>query len=217
MFKKKIGITQKIFNHPDYEETMNCLDINWTKFLISLNILPVPLPILPTKNTINLFKELNLNGLILSGGNTLEKYKNYESQESFSTVERDEFEMSLLNIAVNFNIPVLGICRGLQIINDYFGGKLIKTKGHSNTRHPIYCDPNQKTYSFPDEVNSYHNFGIGKKCLGKNLLGLAYDNLGNIEAAVHVEHDILGIMWHPERDEENHINDINLIKKHFKL
>ena len=72
MFKKRIGITQKVIEHPVYNEVMCCLDTNWSKFLTNINILPVPLPLLP-EIAGELWMGLKLVEH-LGGGNTLSDY-----------------------------------------------------------------------------------------------------------------------------------------------
>ena len=73
MFKKRIGITQRVMKHPKYNEFMDCLDINWMK-LLTLEILPIPLPLISDNSAYEIWKLLKLDGLILSGGNTLSDY-----------------------------------------------------------------------------------------------------------------------------------------------
>ena len=71
MFKKRIGITQRVMKHPRYNEMMDCLDVNWAKFLISIDILPVPLSLAPASSAVEIWTTILLDGLILCGGNTL--------------------------------------------------------------------------------------------------------------------------------------------------
>mgnify|MGYP003692661327 FL=1 len=93
MFKKRIGITQKIMKHPRYNEVMDCLDINWAKLLNSLNILPVPLPLMPANSVDAIWKEFSLDGIILSGGNTLSDYAKITDTQYNLSVERDDYEL----------------------------------------------------------------------------------------------------------------------------
>jgi len=217
MFKIRIGITQKIKKNIKYNETLDCLDTNWAKLLVSLEILPIPLPLIPVSSLNDIWKELKLDGVILSGGNTIAEYAdNLDKIENISK-ERDKFEMAILAKAISTKTPVLGVCRGLQVINLFYKGKLKKIRGHAGTKHRLIIENSKNNYQIPSEVNSFHNFGIPRKYLGEDLISLAYDLEDNIEAFYHPKDSILGIMWHPERELPIIESDVNLIKKHFKI
>ena len=64
MFKKRIGITQRIIKHKRHNEVMDCLDINWAKILIAIDILPVPLPLLQSDVVVSAWKTLDLDGIL---------------------------------------------------------------------------------------------------------------------------------------------------------
>ena len=100
MFKKRIGITQRVVKHNKYNEFMDCLDINWARFLAKLEILPIPLPLMPTSLVENVWKTLKLDGLILSGGNTLSEYADKKDKSENISAERDAYEKALIKIAL---------------------------------------------------------------------------------------------------------------------
>ena len=112
MFKKRVGITQRVMKHPRYNEMMDCLDINWAKFLISIDILPVPLSLAPASSADAIWKILELDGLILSGGNTLVEYADATDEPESLSPERDAYEQALLKAVLPTGKPVLGVCRG---------------------------------------------------------------------------------------------------------
>ena len=68
------------------------VDTNWSKFLTNINILPVPLPLLLLKLQVNFAMGLKLDGLILSGGNTLSDYADKDDDPTGVSLERDIFE-----------------------------------------------------------------------------------------------------------------------------
>ena len=217
MFKKRIGVSQRITKKIEYDEVVNSLDVNWVNLLTRLEILCVPLPLMPADSVKKMWKELKLDGLILSGGNTLANYADENDKPENISIERDLFENALLEEAVLNEVPILGVCRGMQVINVFFDGKLNKIKGHAGTRHQLITEELNNGFHFPSEVNSFHNFSIPRKCLGKNLLPLAYDNEDNIEAFYNQKKKIIGIMWHPEREVDSVDSDCKLIKNHFQL
>jgi len=217
MFKKRIGITQRVMKHPRYNEMMDCLDINWAKLLISIDILPVPLSLAPACSAEAIWKILELDGLILSGGNTLVDYAGATDDTENLSPERDAYEHALLKAVLPTGKPVLGVCRGLQLINTYYNGELTKVKGHAGTKHRLVAENSSTAYQFPLEVNSFHDCAVPRKKLGKELIPLAHDAEGNIEAFFHPKDKVLGIMWHPERENPPLPHDCELIKSHFGL
>ena len=217
MFKKRVGITQRVIKHPRYSETMDCLDINWAKFLMSIGIMPVPLSLATVTSADKIWKTLDLDGLILSGGNTLVEYADAKDAPESLSPERDAYEKALLNSALSQRKPILGVCRGLQVINTHYFGQLTKVKGHAGTRHRLVAENSSTAFELPLEVNSFHECAVPRKKLGKELIPLAHDGEDNIEAFYHPKDKILGIMWHPEREHPPLPRDCELIKRHFGL
>ena len=202
--------------HPRYNEVIENLDINWTEFLTKLGIMPIPLPLVSTDLIEEQWQLLNLDGLILSGGNTLKEYSDDQDLEENISPERDAYEFALLKTAISTSTPILGICRGMQVINVYYGGKLIKIRGHSGIRHTLVSKSGDALLFPPLEVNSFHDCFIPTQELGKGLTPLAFDENGYIEAFNHKKDKILAIMWHPERELPISNEDCKTIKTFFK-
>lgn len=205
---KLIGITQRVEIVPSYNERRDCLDQQWFKLAEELNILATPLPNVPKDEAVELVDRLNLDGVILSGGNTITEYS---KPSDVVAPERDAFEEAIVSHAIKNDLPILAVCRGMQFINVLFGGKLVKVTNHAAVTHAITKSTHE--YEFPDTVNSYHNWGINRSSLADGLIPLAFDLQNNIEAFKHEEHRILGIMWHPERETPFNNIDISLIEK----
>ena len=118
--------------------------------------------------------------LVLSGGESLGE-----------NLKRDQFEKSLLDYSFSFSLPVLGICRGMQVMANYFGATPEKIVGHAGTRHEV-------TGILQATVNSFHNFGFWEVPSEFDVLAKASDN--SIEMIHHTALPWLGVMWHPERE-----------------
>jgi putative glutamine amidotransferase len=167
-----------------------------------------------------------MDGLLLMGG--VDPHPNLYGEEVLPTCgaidrERDALELGLLSGAIEAGVPVLGLCRGLQIMNIHFGGSLyqdLPTQFPSNVKHESHATlerkkPMHAVEILPGtllgtlvggsriEVNSIHHQGI--KVLGTHLRASAKSPDGLIEA---IEHETLpfcvGTQWHPEEFHGGH-------------
>lgn len=200
----RVGLTQRVDNIEEYQETRDGLDRRWYKLLADLDAVPVPLPNIEPQYVEALISALNLDLIILTGGNSLAGYGNGASQD------RDKFEFKLLTVANEYKIKILAVCRGMQCVNIFKGGTIHPVEGHKANRHSILVRslalPIRKT------VNSFHEWAIGCDELGAELIPLAFDPEGNIEAFTDLTGRVLGLMWHPEREEPLQPLDVELIK-----
>lgn len=141
----------------------------------------------------NIIKK-NIKLIILPGGNDL-------ISKSYLSKTRLKNEFKLINFGIKNKIPILGVCRGMQVINFFYKGKQKKIKNHMRTRHDVYFN-----YKFFDKkkinVNSYHNFGIPYNYLAKCLVPIAHDKSKNVEFFKHNKLRIFGSMFHPEREKK---------------
>jgi len=192
---KRIGISQRVEMASTYYERRDCLDQAWTQLFerVGLDLVPVP-------NTLNDVKSWAqrqaLDGILLSGGNDLSNLPNADNPAP----ERDACEMALLLWAQSLHLPVVGVCRGMQMINSYLGGTLTEVRGHIARIHTVRPLTNSPLFHEYSMVNSFHSWGIGLSDLAPDLelLVLSDDNV--VEAFRHKSLPWFGVMWHPERD-----------------
>lgn len=196
---KLVAVTQRVEIITQYNEHRDCLDQQWAAFLHSCGIIPI---VIPNKVMLvsELVKEIPINGVILTGGNDLAVYGG-------NSPERDETETLLLRYAISHAMPIMGVCRGMQVIQHHFGVALSKVPGHVSPKQIIEVSGRAV------ETNSYHTWGAMETVEVLQVWAQAGD--GVIKAIKHKTLPIIGIMWHPERNEPFHTCDIDLFKNFF--
>lgn len=196
----RLAVTQRVDILPERGERRDALDQRWSALLDHLGFLPLLMP-----NRLGLARtlwdRLAPDGLLLTGGNDLEACGG-------NTPERDATETALLERALGQKRPVLGVCRGMQVIQHHFGVPLARVEGHVTPRHPVAC--NGETWT----VNSYHQWGATETADPLVVDAVAED--GVIEALHHRELPVFGLMWHPERDTPFSERDLSFIRKVFQ-
>ncbi|MCB0711176.1 MAG: gamma-glutamyl-gamma-aminobutyrate hydrolase family protein [Ignavibacteriae bacterium] len=165
-----------------------------------------------------------LDAVVMTGGGDIDPER-YGEPEAFSLCSgideaRDSREYRTLEYAFQQKIPVLGICRGIQIVNVYLGGTLIPhipdfadaggyhgKVGEEDNAHDIHVEPGsllaRATQEAEGRVNSSHHQGVGR--LASKLTATAYSPDRLIEAVEWLEPEqrsyLLAVQWHPERME----------------
>ena len=148
-----------------------------------------------------------LDGLLLSGGEDVEPARSGAAGARATCPARDAAELALLAAARARALPVLGVCRGLQLLNVAFGGTLVDGLDDHDRRHAPFDEPGHPIacaagtavaalYGERAEVNSVHRQGIG--VLGTGLRAAAHAPDGLVEAVEHADEPLLGVQWHPE-------------------
>lgn len=197
---KKILFSQRVDIIESYGERRDCADQNIARLIYACGYIPIPMVNEPelTKKFCNAIRP---DGVLLTGGNDLANYGG-------NAPERDETEKRLLEYVEQSSTPLLGICRGMQMIADRYGTKLEKVEGHVRKNHAIKGKINR------NGVNSFHGMGIRE--LSPILEELARTEDGVIEAIRHKTYTVMGIMWHPERVDGFDREDIELIKQFYE-
>src|SRR6187549_520256 len=226
--KKSIGISYTRSHFQNYWNWFTANDLEDDIELVELNF--------EEDNTADIYK---CKGFVLTGGVDVDPSfyngkKDYNNSPGSFQPERDVFEEKIYRYSQLNNLPVLGICRGMQLINVLQGGKLIQDLDNGNARHKkeeldkehtIIAENNsllhQITNSFSGKVNSAHHQAIDPDAIGDNLVVNAYvDDEKIIEGLEFKDKTnkafMLCVQWHPERmkgKEENPFSED--LKKQF--
>jgi gamma-glutamyl-gamma-aminobutyrate hydrolase PuuD len=156
----------------------------------------------------------SFDGLCLAGGEDVDPSRYGAADLGCERIdaERDATELALLERALRLDLPVLGICRGLQVLNVAFGGSLVqdlpghRPVGDEVVVHEVAAQPGsllaRAVGTQPHAVNSRHHQAVTDATLAPGLRAVArVDDL--IEAAESDAHRfVLGVQWHPERADE---------------
>ncbi|MFT7183692.1 MAG: putative glutamine amidotransferase [Oceanicoccus sp.] len=147
-----------------------------------------------------------LDGLLIVGGKSDVHPSLYGEEVNGSeelNLEKDQFEMKLIKGALEKGAPIFGICRGMQMLNVYFGGTLKQhVEGHFDRVqfdkhiHELHIQNSRLTASNTHPVNSIHHQVVNKVGPGLKATGLSCD--GHIEMIEHENLPIFGTQWHPE-------------------
>ena len=158
-----------------------------------------------------------VSGLLLTGGGDVDPALYGETPDGAMGIEpeRDEMEMALFRYAVQEDMPTLGICRGMQLINVAMGGRLIQDlPGHTlpefqSATHQVYVSPGSRFGAIIGagaiyRTNSRHHQGLKEAQRAPCLMASAYHpEDGIVEALESPEHPwLMGVQCHPEREDE---------------
>lgn len=148
---------------------------------------------------------LRCDALLLPGGGDLDpaRYGQPNRGSHPPDLVRDQEELALLDAFVQAKKPVLGICRGMQVLNVYCGGTLAQDiPGHGqkngvDSYHRVDTAPSLLYHQSWTWVNSAHHQAVDR--LGRGLRAIQWAQDGTIEGIVHERFPLLGVQYHPER------------------
>jgi len=181
---ERIGITMRVGQAAGSGELRDCLAQDWARYLAAFapDVAWVPVPNLGAA-VAEFIQHWQLDGFILSGGNNLG-----------SCPIRDKTENTVIDHAVRNALPVFGVCRGLQLLQQRGGGALRRgePKTHLAQKHAVHLRTDLLEFDAP-----------GRNTLAPSLELLAASDDGCVEAVRHRAAPITAVQWHPEREGDN--------------
>jgi len=212
---KRVGIPTYVEKHGRLMENM--IGYDYVRSVINNGAIPLLIPFTRDKNLLNKYID-EIDGFMLPGGDDIDPLSYNEKNIGLSlnvSPDRDYIEFYLLEKALENRIPVLGICRGCQLINVFMGGSLYQDIGqelgsitdHVNSGSPLdYLSHEVELIQdsvFSDiyktervKVNSRHHQAIRDLSADLRVSGRSDD--GIIEAVENSELGIRALQWHPE-------------------
>lgn len=158
-------------------------DFQLQDWLNELPVIAVPVPNRLGDKLEHWLQKVSPDGFLLSGGEDLGEF-----------LERDNTESVILEFARARHLPVLGICRGMQMLARSEGVPIVRISNHVGGEHPLISD---SLLEWPEIVNSFHANTIEYCPQGYQITARHPD--GSIEAIANSQLGWEGWMWHPER------------------
>jgi N5-(cytidine 5'-diphosphoramidyl)-L-glutamine hydrolase len=200
----RIGLTMREVHAAGHAEVRDALAADWASFL--QRVLPealwMPVPN-AGQDAARLVEGWRLNGLILTGGEHLG-----------AAPRRDATERALLAWFGSRGLPVLGVCRGMQLLWAEAGGTLRPVAGHTAIRHEVQACGDLEGVVITGqrrEVNSYHAWGLEAGST-RAYRPLWRSTDGEMEGMHGVQGRTAAVMWHPEREAEPDPCDRELVR-----
>ena len=220
MNKPIIGISTSVLvdeggGFPGYERIY--VNKDYVSSVISAGAVPLMIPMDATEENLRQTLEL-VDGMIFSGGHDIAPIRyGEEPHQKLQEIcpERDEFDFLLYRLAKEHSLPILGICRGFQLMNVSEGGKLYQDLSLKNTEslkhsqghgpsiptHTVKVEPGSKFYKILGKeeirVNSFHHQAVKSTSENVVISGKALDNV--VEAIELKNYPFgLGVQFHPE-------------------
>lgn len=211
-----------------------CVQNAYVKAIEEAGGVPIVIPVNTDKENIRIQIE-TVNGVIISGGIDVNPILyNEDPVKELGEIhpDIDDFDIEAIKVAIELDKPLLGVCRGMQVLNVALGGSLYQDLSYAENSY-IKHNQNAKSYlgthyinikkntiisNILGEkalVNTYHHQSV--KDLGQGLEVSAYSNDGIIEAIEKKDASfVVGVQWHPEMMAEYNGNMLNIFKYFIK-
>ena len=201
------------------KDGLSCIAEPYFLSVVQAGGAPLLIPVITDINTLSVIVK-NLDGLILSGGGDIDpRFLSEKPIPELGDVDsyRDMYDFMLLKIAFDHQLPIMGICRGHQVINVAFGGALYQdiyaqfspeALQHSQSEprdyatHPVQIIHKDSRLSLIMQgkeiihVNSFHHQAV--KEVAPEFIATALSPDGLNEAMEHPEYQLFSVQWHPE-------------------
>ena len=209
--KPRIGISA---NHKD---DLSCIADTYVNSVVKAGGAPVLIPVITDEEALTEIID-SLDGLILSGGGDINPlFLHEEPIPQLQDVDsvRDQYDLLILRLATDRQLPVMGICRGHQLINVFFGGTIYQdinsqkpgvlkhsqSMPRTQASHSVKITDGTKLSKILDgaetlQVNSFHHQAV--KDVAPEFVSSAVAPDGINEGIEHPERDIFSVQWHPE-------------------
>jgi len=198
---QRIAISQRVVQASGYVEPRDALARDWhawcRRTVPGAVLLPIPNDPL---GVVRWLEVVTPDAVILSGGNDMGE-----------SPERDETELAVSRLAIEAGLPLLGICRGLQVLNGFYGGEVVADVSgrpgaldHVARHHSASLIGDlPRLLGSPEklEVNSFHNQGVDRSGVATELRVFAETEDGLVEGFHDPRKAVLAVQWHPERED----------------
>lgn len=194
-----VAMTMLLVHEPTRDEWHDAIDVRWTTFLAHCDLQPLYMPN-NAAAAVQLLERTDPAGVVLTGGGNC-------SALSGRVDERDRTEAAALDWAASRGKPVLGVCRGMQVLLARAGAPLERVHDHVGRRHTVEGALGSRA------VNSFHEYGFRTTPAAYAVQALASD--GVVEAAFDLSSRHAAVMWHPEREVEPDAADLAMFRRIF--
>jgi gamma-glutamyl-gamma-aminobutyrate hydrolase PuuD len=194
-----VAVTMMRVHEPARDEWRDAVDVRWTAFLARCGLQPLYMPN-DAAAAVQLLERTDPAGVVLTGGGNC-------SALSGRVDERDRTEAAALDWAASRAKPVLGVCRGMQVLLARAGAPLERVHDHVGRRHTVEGVLGGRA------VNSFHEYGFRTAPAVYAVQARSDD--GVVEAAMDASARHAAVMWHPEREVEPDTADLALFRRVF--
>lgn len=190
--RRAVLVTQRRDGVPDRPETRDALETSWAECLWEAGWMPFPAVNVAAAAAAQ-FEALRPGLVLLTGGNDA------PGTGQDRVPARDETEAVLMALAVRTGTPLLGVCRGAQMLALAAGMQLVRVESHVRVRHALR-GPLADAWRGPADVASFHHWGVEAGSVPEGWDIVARSEDGAVEAFASRERRWLGVLWHPERE-----------------
>ena len=199
----RIALSMRTVEAPKYVEARDAISHDWISWLEHRDHVPILLPN-GLAAPADWLSQMQADALILTGGDNL---IDSSSTDYRLSALRNRTESAALDAMSNSGLPVIGVCRGLHVINNHFGGRVEAALpsdaiGHVAVTHDVVLDDDMAELAGACriETNSYHRQCVVADGLASDLVAFAQcEDDGLVEGLIHRTLPIIAVQWHPER------------------